>query len=393
MSGGRAPGPVRVVVAGLGDTGVLSAVELLRRRPALQVTGVSPTTGLVSGQELGLRLTRPQEWSRDYRTPYAAFRRLERAAVVHGRLVGLDAAARTVSVEEAEQAGGARRDLGYDVLVVATGVANGFWRSDAVRDDAEVARALRADHERLAAARSVLVVGGGAAAVGAAGNIAETWPGRPVRLAFPGERALPQHHGRTWAHVRGRLEAAGVRLLAEHRAVLPDPAGLERLGTGPVRFSTGQPPVDADVVLWAVGRVRPHTGWLPPALLDDDGFVRVDPQLRVPGCEGVFAIGDVAASDPLRSSARNFGHRLLAGNVLAHLDGRPLADLRVPGRRWGSVLGPQRDGMRVYGPTGRGARVPRWALDRVLQPWVVRRAIYGGVRRDGPADLSGGSGA
>lgn len=382
MSSERTPGPARVVVAGLGDTGVLSVVELLRRRPGLRVTGVSPTTGLVSGQELGLRLTRPQEWARDYRTPYAAFRRLDAATVLHGRLVGLDPDARTVRVEEAD---GARRDLGYDVLVVATGVANGFWRSDAVRSDADVARALHTDHERLAAARSVLVVGGGAAAVSAAGNIAETWPGRSVRLAFPGERALPQHHGRTWAHVRGRLEAAGVRLHPRHRAVLPDPADLERLGAGPVHFSSGQAPIEADVVLWAVGRVRPHTGWLPPALLDAGGFVRVDPQLRVPGCEGVFAVGDVAASDPLRSSARNFGHRLLAANVLAHLDGRPPADLRLPGRRWGSVLGPQRDGMRVYGPTGRGTRVPRWALERVLQPWVVRRAIYGGVRRSSSA--------
>ena len=48
----------RILVAGLGDTGVLTAGALARHRD-LEVVGVSPTTGLVSGQELGLRLADP----------------------------------------------------------------------------------------------------------------------------------------------------------------------------------------------------------------------------------------------------------------------------------------------------------------------------------------------
>ena len=145
----------RVLVAGLGDTGVLCAGALARRamvRRGVSVTGVSPTTGLVSGQELGLRLTRPDAWSRDYRIPYRSFRRLDRVDVVHGRLVSSDLAARTVSVVGAD---GSPRELGYDVLVVATGVANGFWRSDAVRTDDAVATDLADRHARLAAAGSV----------------------------------------------------------------------------------------------------------------------------------------------------------------------------------------------------------------------------------------------
>ena len=181
----------RVLVAGLGDTGVLCAGALARRamvRRGVSVTGVSPTTGLVSGQELGLRLTRPDAWSRDYRIPYRSFRRLDRVDVVHGRLVSSDLAARTVSVAGAD---GSPRELGYDVLVVATGVANGFWRTDAVRTDDAVATDLADRHARLAAAGSVAVVGGGAAAVSAAYNVAVRWPGKRVDLYFPGERGLP----------------------------------------------------------------------------------------------------------------------------------------------------------------------------------------------------------
>ena len=368
----------RVLVAGLGDTGVLCAGALASRsmrRRGLSVTGVSPTTGLVSGQELGLRLTRPDSWSRDYRIPYRSFRRLDRVDVVHGRLTSADLLARTVSVVGAD---GVARELGYDVLVVATGVANGFWRSDAVRDDAAVATDLADRHARLAAAGSVAVVGGGAAAVGAAYNLAVRWPGKQVDLYFPGERGLPQHHGRTWAGVRRRLEAAGVALHPGHRAVLP---GSDEPCPGPETWSTGQAPAQADLVLWAVGRVRPHTGWLPASVLDEHGFVRTGSDLRVPGVEGVFAIGDVAATDPLRSTARNFQHTVLAANVAAYLEGRPLREISLPGRRWGSVLGPQRTGLEVFNPAGRPFRIPRVVVDRALQPWVVKRGIYGGVRR------------
>ena len=368
----------RVLVAGLGDTGVLCAGALARRamvRRGVSVTGVSPTTGLVSGQELGLRLTRPDAWSRDYRIPYRSFRRLDRVDVVHGRLVSSDLAARTVSVVGAD---GSPRELGYDVLVVATGVANGFWRSDAVRTDDAVATDLADRHARLAAAGSVAVVGGGAAAVSAAYNVAVRWPGKRVDLYFPGERGLPQHHGRTWAGVRRRLEAAGVVLHPRHRAGLP---ASDEPAPGPVTWSTGQPAADADLVLWAVGRVRPHTGWLPDSVLDEDGFVRTGPDLRVPGGDGVFAIGDVAATDPLRSTARNFQHRVLAANVAAYVDGRPLQEISLPGRRWGSVLGPQRTGLEVFNPSGRPFRIPRVVVDRALQPWVVKKGIYGGVRR------------
>jgi NADH dehydrogenase FAD-containing subunit len=102
--------------------------------------------------------------------------------------------------------------------------------------------------------------------------------------------------------------------------------------------------------------------------------------LRVPGHPDVFAIGDVAATDPLRSSARNRADKLLAHNVRALFEGRPLRTYRPPGRRWGSVLGVQDDGLVVFTASGHAFRFPAWSIDTVLQPWIVRRGIYRGVR-------------
>ena len=133
-------------------------------------------------------------------------------------------------------------------------------------------------------------------------------------------------------------------------------------------------------MVWAIGQVRPNTDWLPAELLDEAGFVRVDPTLRMPEVPGGFAIGDVAATDPLRTSARNRADGLLAHNVLAELADRPLKSYRPPRTRWGSVLGIQREGLEVYAPNGRAFRVPAWAFENVLVPWIVRRGIYRGVR-------------
>ena len=179
------------------------------------------------------------------------------------------------------------------------------------------------------------------------------------------------------------LQADGVIVHPGHRAHLPDGFSGDRLTTGPVAWSTGQPPFAADLTLWAVGRVRPHSSFLPPTVLDDDGFVQVDEFLAVPGHPGVFAVGDVAASDPHRSSARNWGWQVVVTNVRAHLgSGRGRRRrFRAPRYRWGSVLGLQSGGLVVAQPSGRRVRVPRSLAEVLLFRLFVTRYLYGGLRR------------
>lgn len=368
----------RVVVAGLGDAGVLAAIRLSRHA---DVVGISAKPALVSGQELGVRLSRPHDWARDYWIPFDRFRRLDRVRTVQATLTGVDLGARIVFGRGQD---GATIAEPYDALVISTGVSNGFWRQPTLQSAAEIGAGLRAAHDRLAAAESVIVVGGGAAAVSSALNMATTWPDKRIDLYFPGESALQEYHPRTWRRIRARLSELGVGVHPGHRAVIGEGFAGDELTDEPVRWSTGQPPADADAVLWAVGRVRPNTGWLPPELLDERGFVRVTPDLRVPGQRGVFALGDVAATDPLRSSARNRGDALVARNVLAEFAGRPLRTYRAPTRRWGSLVGIQPNGLEVFLPTGHAFRFPSWSVERVVMPWFVRWGMYRGVRQNNP---------
>ncbi|HXS84784.1 MAG TPA: FAD-dependent oxidoreductase [Mycobacterium sp.] len=368
----------RVLVAGLGDVGILAAMRLAKH---YDVVGVSVKPGLVSGQELGVRLARPRDWARDYWIPFDRFRRLDRVRIVQGALTGVDLAERTVSGHGDDGTPFAER---YDALVISTGVSNGFWRRPTLQSAADVGADLHADHDRLAKAESVIVVGGGAAAVTAAVNLATTWPDKRIDLYFPGERALADYHPKAWQRIERRLTDRGVGVHPGHRAALVNGFAGDEITDGGVDWSTGQPTASADAVLWAIGRVRPNTDWLPSELLDERGFVRVTRELRAPDHAEVFAAGDVAATDPLRSSARNRGDALVARNVHAHLAGGRPGTYRAPGRRWGSVLGIQPDGLEVFLPTGHAFRIPSWPVERVVMPLIVRRGMYGGVRETPP---------
>jgi len=361
-----------VVVAGLGDTGVLTAINLA---PHADVIGISTKPGLVSGQELGLRLARPHEWQRDYWIGFDRFRRLDNTQVIHGTVTSVDTDERTITVKAAD--GSSRREA-YDALVIATGASNGFWRTPAVQDDDDVARDLDEVHARIQSADSVMVVGGGAAAVSSAWNIAATWPDKRVDLYFPSEHALPHHHPSVWRTLRPRFEERGIGLHPGHRAVIPAGFRCNEITTGPVAWSTGQPERSAEAVLWAIGQVRPNSDWIPAEFLDARGFVVVDDYLRVPGAAGVYAVGDVAATDPLRTSARARADRLVARNVRADLGHGTPKRFRPLRRRWGSVVGVQDNRLEVFSPNGRSWTIPAWDA---LWPWLVARSIYKGVRR------------
>ena len=203
----------------------------------------------------------PEAWQKEYRVDFDRYHRLRRARTVHGTLTSLDLDARHVVVRLPD---GSEQVEPYDVLVIATGVTNGFWRRPALQREADVDTEFAAHHGRVAQAGTVAVVGGGAAAVSSAAQIASRWPAKKVDLYFPGERALPRHHGRVWGRVRRRFQALGVGLHPGHRAELPDDP--DPLAPATIHWRTGQPPTTADAVLWAVVASPPTPAGSPRVL-------------------------------------------------------------------------------------------------------------------------------
>jgi NADH dehydrogenase FAD-containing subunit len=365
-----------VVIVGMGETGVLTAANL---PDTCRVLGISTKPCLVSGQEVGTRLIAPQAWAKDYVTEFGQLRRLDETEILTARVSSLDPVARTLALQLPDGTSHTQR---YDVLVIATGISNGFWRDDRFARREEIEAADRARTLRLSEARSVAVIGGGPTGASISANVAAAWPGKTVYWFYPNERPLPGYHPDTVDAVLETISRLGVDRRAGHRAVLPEGHDPRAIGGGEVQWQTGQAAISADAIVWATGAASPNSGFMPASALDPQGYVRVTSTLQLPDWLEIFAIGDVAATDPHRSSARNWAYKVLTHNIAAHLagNGEAMRAFDAPEHRWGSIIGVQRDGLMVYGPQGRPTRFRRWVVRWLLFPLAVRRGIYGGVR-------------
>jgi len=106
-------------------------------------------------------------------------------------------------------------------------------------------------------------------------------------------------------------------------------------------------------------------------------FARHDPQ--VTNRPNVFSVGDIAASDPGRTTARNNGWALVGHNLSAYFTGRSLRRYRPPPYRWGSLLGPwDGRGFQVFTQWGWSVYVPL-ALWARFWP-LVQRFLWAGMR-------------
>jgi NADH dehydrogenase len=230
-----------------------------------------------------------------------------RTRYVRGELAGVDTAARQVRLSDG-------RELGYDYLMLATGVAANYFGLPGAeentfalysRADAIVLR----DHlmngfERLSERSDpksefvITVVGGGATGVELAGTAAElrreviqsTFPDVDparvhVRIIEMAPALVMPFHPKLREYTRKQLVQRGVdiKLNTEIREVRPDC----------VILADGQD-LPTDLTVWAAGVAGPHSmaDWGLP--LGKGGRLLVGSDLRVEGSDRIFAIGDIA---------------------------------------------------------------------------------------------------
>jgi NADH dehydrogenase FAD-containing subunit len=367
----RPTNPQTVVIIGMGDTGVLVATRLSRH---FNVVGISTKPNLVSGQELGKRLADLSWWNRYYNTPLRRFKALVDVEIHHAKAERVDLINKTVVVVDQ------RNDetlIDFDFLVIASGTSNGFWRDDHLLSEAEIDERLEQDAAAVRDANTVAIVGGGPCGVSCALNIRRAYPEKPVSLYISADLPLPGYHEEARQYYHCELTDAGVQIFSGCRAIAEEPAP----SAGTIRFESGQSAV-ADAIIWSTGNRKPHTQFLHDALLDDEGFVKTKNTLEVVGSDCLFAIGDVASTDPARSSARNWAYGILVNNIKRKAAGKaPNKHYAPPANRWGSIVGPQDDGLTLHQDSGKKTRLSRWLVDNLLLPTVVQRVIYRGVER------------
>lgn len=340
--------PAHVVVVGGGFAG-LAAARALARAP-VRITVVDrhnhhvfqpllyqvATAGLSPAE-----IAAPIRW---------ILRRQRNVRVLLGEVTGVDVEGRAVTLD-----GGAT--MGYDYLVVATGVTHAYFGHDEwarhapglkTLDDAVAIRRRvlvafehaerESDPERLRELLTFVVIGGGPTGVEMAGAIAEI-ARQALRDEF--QCITPQD-----AHVV--LLEGGPTILSTYVPSLRD-AARQALGTlgvyvrenakvtdvGPRHVALGSERLAAGTIVWAAGVQASPVGRMLGGALDRLGRVEVGPDLALPGRSEVFVVGDLMARQgadgapiPGVAQAAMQAGRAAARNIVRRLEGVPTTPFR-----------------------------------------------------------------
>jgi NADH:ubiquinone reductase (H+-translocating) len=260
-------------------------------------------------------------------------RRYRSVSVLFGEVSRIDTEARTVHLT-------CGQTVAYRFLVLASGAGHGYFGHDdwaqwapglkTVEDARQIRSQLLLTFERAERADdpgerdrllSIAVIGGGPTGVELAGSIAElsrytlardfrSINPRATRITLveAGPRLLSGFSKDISAYARGRLERLGVTVRT----------GEAVEDVGPRAVTIGGEVLPVGLVIWAAGvSASPLAAQLGPT--DSAGRIAVDACLAVPGQDGVFALGDLAAC--------------------ASEDGRPLPGLAQVAKQQGIHLG------------------------------------------------------
>lgn len=306
--GSRDAGFPHVVVVG-GGFGGLSAARALKRLP-VRVTLIDKANHHLFQPllyQVATAMLMPGQIAAPIRQ---VLKRHQRATVLLGEVTGVDAARREVLVRRGE---GGQERIGYDFLVLATGVQHSYFGKDefakyapglktmpdATRVRNRILEAFEAaeaekDAVRRRALLTFVLVGGGPTGVEMAGAIAELArltmkedfrridPRKSrIVLVEAGPRLLPSFDAQLAESAARRLGEMGVEVVTGRKVEQIDEAGC----------TIGGERVESRNVIWTAG-VAPSGAaeWLGLP----KGKVRVRYDLSAPGNPEVFVIGDVA---------------------------------------------------------------------------------------------------
>ena len=351
-----------IVVLGAGYTG-LTAAKLLAKRTGAMVT-------LINSRERFVERMRNHQLATGQRLRDLPLRDLLEGTgirLVVDRVTRIDPEQRQVELASGSE------PVGYDLLVYALGshadldaVPGAAEHATAVAD-AERAERLR---DRMRTASTVAVVGGGLTGIEAATELAETYPGRTVRLVT-GDMLGPALSDRGQDHLYRTFDRLGIQL-REH-------ANVAKVAADGLLLADGEH-VRADVVVWTTGFRVPDLARESGLAVAENGRILVDGTMRSVSHPEVYGIGDAAAAR--QADGRELRMGCGPGGLAAacavraigdRLAGRTPRQLRVEvdgqcislGRKDGLVQYSKLDG-RLLGPmlTGRAAAVVKEAIVR-----------------------------
>ena len=215
------------------------------------------------------------------------------------------------------------REIAGDVIVVATGSLHNSPFKPQGDDASDFAVQTRATAEKLEAANSVAIIGGGPVGIELAGEIREIYADKPITLVSRSTRLCEQFSAKLGAALQQQLEAANISVIL---GAAPKKMPASRAPAGPIHWTLdNEQSLSADLVFFATGSSVDNRLLitLNGTKFNAKNRAIVDPWWRLPNAPGVLVFGDAAESgDPMTAVAlmRQIPH--IAEVVLSIAEGR-----------------------------------------------------------------------
>jgi apoptosis-inducing factor 2 len=234
---------------------------------------------------------------------------------IHAYATSIDADAKTVLTSTNQK-------VHYDSLLIASGTtfATPAWTTSNGLD------ALRADlaelHEKIPAATSILVAGGGAVGTETAGELGDAFGGKKELTLLSGStQMLPRLQNKSIGKdAEARLTKLGVKVIhgvrVESYSKTIDNKTTLKLSDGTERV--------VDVYIEATGD-RPNSKFVPEAWLNPSGFVKTDGRtlrLDVPDVQNVYCVGSVGSYSSGSVFDTKFAMKALLESIRLDLSGQ-----------------------------------------------------------------------
>ncbi|EJT69177.1 hypothetical protein GGTG_13286 [Gaeumannomyces tritici R3-111a-1] len=211
---------------------------------------------------------------------------------VRGRLRWVTGGVTSVSRDAVRLEGDDGEVIPYAYLVVATGASAGDGlpsRVPSPRKEEGLER-IRSMQRRIAGAKRIVVVGGGAAGVELATDAKHKYPDKHVMLVHSRPAVMHRFGPELQAAALKGLEDLGVEVLLNERAAVDAQGRLVTLRSGTK--------IECDLYVSCVGQ-RPSShiiAELSPAAILESGHIRVKPTLQIgdESLPNIYACGDVA---------------------------------------------------------------------------------------------------
>ncbi|KAK1248671.1 hypothetical protein MKX08_006891 [Trichoderma sp. CBMAI-0020] len=218
---------------------------------------------------------------------------------------------------------GSEESIPYEFLVIATGagVQDGLPSRVNSTEKVEGIKLLQGMQKRLESAKTVVVVGGGAAGVEVATDAKDLYPEKHIILIHSRDAVMHRFGKGLQKSAREGLERLGVELILEERVVNEDAA------TGVVTLRSGRQ-ITCDFFMNCTGQ-RPLSdvvATLSPNSISSTGHIKVKPNLQIvdDSLPNIYICGDVADTNTPNPNARSAMRQgtIVADNILRAAAGK-----------------------------------------------------------------------